>query len=90
MSVLTHFQILWGYRTAGLVAARYEAFLNKFGIGVAPLVGEDARLAAQKKPSRKNLIDALISATVIRYGAVVWTRDTDFLRFLPKESVRVL
>ncbi len=87
VSVLTHFQILWGYRKAGFASTRYESFLTKLGVDVAPLVEEDAGLAARKKPSRGNLVDALIAATASRYEAVVWTKDKDFLRFLPKEKV---
>lgn len=90
VSVLTHFQILWGYRRAGLVVTRYETFLNKLGIDIASLVEEDAVFAANRKPSREDLVDALISATVKRYEAIIWTMDKDFLRFLPKEKVKVL
>ena len=87
VSVLTHYEILWGYRKIGLPTARYEAFLSGLDIEVAPLVQEDAVVAANKKPSREKLVDALIAATVSRYDASIWTRDSDFLHFLPKEKV---
>jgi predicted nucleic acid-binding protein len=87
VSALTHFEILWGYRKAGLATERYEAFLSKLGIDVAPLLEEDAVFAANKKPGREKLVDALIAATVSRYDSLIWTRDTDYLRFLPKEKV---
>ena len=90
MSVLTHFQILWGYGRAGLAATRYKDFLAKLSINVAPLVEEDAALAAQRKPSRENVVDALISANVSRYGATIWTKDKDFLRYLSREKVKVV
>jgi predicted nucleic acid-binding protein len=90
VSVLTHFQILWGYRRAGLAATRYKDFLAKLSINVAPLVEEDAALAAQRKPTRENVVDALISATVSRYGATVWTKDKDFLHYLLREKVKVV
>jgi predicted nucleic acid-binding protein len=77
----------WGYRKIGLSTARYEAFLSGLDIEVAPLVQEDAVVAANKKPSREKLVDALIAATVSRYDASIWTRDSDFLNFLPKEKV---
>jgi len=87
---LTHFQILWGYSIAKLSSARYEAFLEKFGVEVASLVEEDATLAARKKPSRINIIDALIAATVSRYQATIWTKDSDFLEFLPRNLVKMV
>ena len=90
VSVLTHFEILWGYRKAGLLATRYEAFLTKLGIDIAPLLQEDAVQAASWKPSREKLVDALIAATASRYEATVWTKDSDFLQFLPKERVTII
>jgi len=90
VSALTHFQILWGYSTAKLSSLRYETFLEKFGVEVAPLVEEDATLAARKRPSRTNTIDALIAATVSRYQAIIWTKDSDFLNFLPRNLVKVV
>jgi predicted nucleic acid-binding protein len=90
VSALTHYEILWGYRKIGLSTARYEAFLSSLEIEVAPLVQEDAVVAANKKPSREKLVDALIAATVSRYDASVWTWGIDFLHFLPKEKVIIL
>jgi predicted nucleic acid-binding protein len=90
VSVLTHFQVLWGYGKAGLAATRYRDFLAKLSVNVAPLVEEDAAVGAQRKPTRENVVDALISATVSRYGATIWTKDKDFLRYMPKEKVKVV
>ena len=90
VSALTHFEILWGYRKAGLATERYDAFLSKLEINVAPLLEEDAVFAANKKPGREKLVDALIAATVSRYDSLIWTRDTDYLRFLPKEKVVII
>lgn len=87
MSVLTHFEILWGYIRDDLSTANYEAFLSKLDIDVTPLTQEDAVLAASKKPGKDKLVDALVAATVSRYDASIWTKDADFLRFLPKEKV---
>ncbi|MGQ9469937.1 MAG: hypothetical protein ACUVTD_09020 [Nitrososphaerales archaeon] len=42
------------------------------------------------KPTRRDLLDALISATVKRYGASIWTLDRDFLRSLPEGKVRLI
>ncbi|MGA3406691.1 MAG: PIN domain-containing protein [Candidatus Bathyarchaeia archaeon] len=90
VSALTHFEILWGYRKVGLATERYDAFLSKLEINVAPLLEEDAVLAANKKPGREKLVDALIAATVSRYDSLIWTRDTDYLQFLPKEKVIII
>lgn len=90
VSVLTHFQILWGYKTAGLATTRYDGFLAKLGVDIASLIEEDALLAARKKPNREDLVDALIAATATRYEAVIWTKDEDFLKFLPRERVTLV
>ena len=87
VSVLTHFEILWGYRRAELSTANYQAFLSKLDIDVTPLTQEDAVLAASKKPGKEKLVDALVAATVSRYDASIWTKDADFLKFLPKQKV---
>jgi predicted nucleic acid-binding protein len=87
VSVLTHFEILWGYSRAELSTASYETFLSKLDIDVTPLTQEDAVLAASKKPGKEKLVDALVAATVSRYDASIWTKDVDFLKFLPKEKV---
>lgn len=90
VSVLTHFEILWGYRKAELASTRYEAFLANLGVDVVPLVEEDAATAAKKKPGKQKLIDALIAATASRYEASVWTKDADFQLFLPRERVTIV
>lgn len=90
VSALTHFEILWGYRKAGLPTTRYETFLAKLAIDIVPLVEDDAVLAANRKPSREKVVDALIAATAIRYDASVWTKDADFLQFLPVEKVTIV
>ena len=46
----------------------------------------DSEEAARMKP-KKDLTDALIAAMVKRHEAYVWTKDADFLKFLPKDSV---
>ncbi len=51
---------------------------------------ENAELAAEKRPRRRDLVDALISSAVMRYEGSIWTRDADFFRFLPKEKIRLL
>jgi len=90
LSVLTHFEILWGYKKAGLATARYESLLSRLDIEVAALLQEDAITAANKNSHRENLVDALIAATVSRYDALIWSKDADFLRFLPKEKVVIV
>ena len=90
ISVLTHFEVLWGYRTANLGSSHYEEFLDKLHVEVASLLHEDAMLAASKKPTKGKLVDALIAATVARYNANVWTRDRDFAQFLPEEKITFL
>ncbi len=90
VSVLSHFQILWGYHLANLSPRRYEHFLGKLSIDIASVLKEDAELAAEKRPRRRDLVDALISSAVMRYEGSIWTRDADFFRFLPKEKIRLL
>lgn len=90
ISVLTHFEILWGYRTANLASSHYEEFLGRLGVDVVPLLEEDAAFAAGKKPGKGKLVDALIAATVTRYDALLWTKDHDFEQFLPEERVTIL
>ncbi len=89
ISTITHFQIMWGYLTAGLPPDKYMAFLNKIRVEVAPLTKTDAENAANFKPNRTDLLDALIASSVKRYNAIVWTRDKDFLKFLPEHKVRI-
>lgn len=90
ISVLTHFEVLWGYRTAKLSSSNYDNFLDKLHVEVAPLLDEDAVLAAVKKPKKGMLVDALIAATVTRYDAILWTKDRDFGQFLPDEKITLL
>lgn len=90
VSVLTHFEVLWGYRTSKLDTSSYTDFLEKLHINVAPLLEEDASWAAAKKPGKGKLVDALIAATVSRYEAVIWSKDPDFVQFLPQPKVTIL
>lgn len=90
VSVLTHFELLWGYRKANLSSRRYDEFLKTLGIGIVPLLEEDALFASDKKPGRTKLLNALVAATVARYEAVLWTRDHDFAQFLPEENITLV
>ena len=90
ISVLTHFEVLWGYRTANLGSSHYEEFLDRLHVEVAPLLDEDAMLAASKRPAKGKLVDALIAATVARYDANIWTKDRDFTQFLSEEKMTIL
>jgi len=89
-SVLTHFQILWGYALANKRSEKYDEFIKRIGIDIIPLTKLDSEEAARMKPSKKDLTDALIAAAVKRYEAYIWTKDSDFLRFLPKDHVRLI
>jgi predicted nucleic acid-binding protein len=89
-SVISHFQILWGYSIAGRPTARYVTFLQKTGIEVVPLTKSDAEEAASHKPDRSDILDALIAAAIRRFDATVWTKDRDFHKFLPKDKVRII
>ena len=88
-SVITHFQIIWGYAIAGRSPVRYENFLRKTGMEIVPLTKSDADDAANFKPIRADLLDALIAASARRHKAIIWTADKDFLKFLPKSGVRI-
>ena len=90
ISVLTDFEVLWGYRMANLDSSNYDDFLEKLHVEVASLVEEDAQLAAGKRPGKGKLVDALIAATVTRYDAIIWTKDHDFEQFLPEDKVTIL
>ena len=90
LSVITHFQILWGYFSAGLPTERYERLLDVTEMGISPLTKLDAEEAARMRPKRDDLLDALIAASVKRQNATIWTRDDDFLKFLPKAKVNLL
>lgn len=90
LSVITHFQLMWGYSIARRSPEKYGAFLRRARVEIAPLTKADAEEAAQMKPSKADLLDALIAACVKRYDAAVWTADRDFIKFLSKEKVRLL
>lgn len=90
LSVVTHFQVLWGYFSAGLSTERYERLLDVTEMGISPLTKLDAEEAARMKPKRDDLLDALIAACVKRHNASIWTSDGDFLRFLPKAKVTLV
>ncbi|MDA4112918.1 MAG: PIN domain-containing protein [Thaumarchaeota archaeon] len=89
VSAISHFQLLWGYRTAGMSAERYERFLDGTAAEIVPLTRLDADFASELKPTKADLLDALIAGSVRRYDASIWTRDSDFLKFLPKAKVRL-
>jgi predicted nucleic acid-binding protein len=89
ISVISHFQLLWGYRKAGMSGARYERFLKGISAEVIALTRLDADFASEFKPSSADLLDALIAGSVKRYDASIWTRDGDFLKFLPEAKVRL-
>ena len=89
-SVISHFQILWGYVTAGKSPARYETFLQKTRIEVVPLTKSDAEEAACHEPTWLDVLDALIAASVRRYDATIWTKARDFFKFLSKDRVRAI
>jgi predicted nucleic acid-binding protein len=90
LSVITHFQVLWGYFSAGLSTERYERLLEVGEIGIAPLTKLDVEVAAGLKPSKRNLLGALISATFKRYDGSIWTSDKDFMKFLPKTRTKLI
>jgi predicted nucleic acid-binding protein len=90
LSAISHFQILWGYNMAKMSSAYYHRFLEIGAVEIAPLIRADAEEAAKMKPSKEDLLDALIASSAKRYGAIVWTGDKDFLKFLPKSKVRVM
>jgi len=80
---------MWGYAIAGRSSTKYETFLRKTNMEIVPLSKSDAEEAASFKPTRTDLLDALIAASARRHNAVVWTNDRDFLKFLQKDSVRL-
>src|SRR5712691_403860 len=89
LSVITHFQILWGYFLSGLSPARYARLLELADIGISALTRLDAEEAARMTPRKSDLLDALIAASVKRSDASIWTSDRDFLNFIPKSRVRL-
>jgi predicted nucleic acid-binding protein len=90
LSVITHFQLMWGYRSAGLSSEKYERLLEVGEIEVSPLTRVDVEAAAEMKPKKSDLLDALIAASVQRHDASIWTRDRDFLNLLPRTRVRLI
>ena len=90
LSVVTHFQLMWGYLSAGLPSQRYERLLEVIEIAISPVTKLDVEEAARMKPQRSDLLDALIAASVKRHDASVWTSDRDFLKFLPKGRVKLV
>jgi len=90
LSVITHFQVVWGYRSAGLSSEKYERLLEVGEIEVSPLTRVDVEAAAEMKPKKSDLLYALIAASVQRHDASIWTRDRDFLNLLPKTRVRLI
>jgi len=90
VSSITHFEILWGYMTAHQSPENYEEFLRAIPVEVVPRTGQGAEQAANLKPAVVQVLDALIASTVKKYNGRIWTFDRDFLRFLPKSSVRIL
>lgn len=90
LSVVTHFQVVWGYFSAGLSADRYERMLEATEMGISPLTKTDAEEAARMKPKKSDLLDALIAATVKRHNANIWTSDRDFSKFLPKTRIQLV
>jgi predicted nucleic acid-binding protein len=88
ISVVTHFEIMWGYALAGMGSKNYEAFLNDLGIEIAYLSKVDVEKAANFKPSKKDVLDALIASTALRYDAKIWTfNKADFKNFLPANKL---
>jgi predicted nucleic acid-binding protein len=90
LSVITHFQVMWGYRSAGLSSEKYERLLEVGEIEISALTKTDVEAAAEMKPKKSDLLDALIAASVQRYDASIWTGDRDFLSLLPKDRVRLV
>lgn len=90
LSVITHFQVLWGYLASRMPTRRYERLLEIAEVVISPLTKADAEEAARMRPNKNDLLDALIAASAKRHGASVWTSDRDFLKFLPRASVRLL
>ena len=90
ISVITHFEILWGYALANREPIKYEKFLRATRAEIIPLFQTYAELSARWRPEPADIRDALIAAGVKRHGAIIWTRDPDFLKFLAKEQVRLI
>lgn len=88
ISVITHFELLWGYRTAEMSDENYKEFLRDFNVEVVPLLKADVEKAASLKPVKKDLLDALIASAVIRLKAGLMTfNEGDFKKFLKKDQI---
>ena len=90
VSSITHFQIMWGYATAKRSSSEYEEFLRSTRIEIVPLTKTDAEKAADLRPVSAHILDALIASSVKKHDGTIWTLDKDFLKFLPRSSVRIL
>lgn len=90
ISVITHFEILWGYALACRDPTKYEKFLDTTKVDILPLSRTDAELSAKWCPTPDAIRDAFIAATVKRYNAILWTRDSDFLGFPIKDQVKLI
>src|SRR5207245_10871760 len=80
LSAITHFQVLWGYSSAGLSAEKYERLLEVTEMGIAPVNRLDSEEAARMKPQRGDLLDRLIAAWVQRMDANIWTPDNESIK----------
>jgi predicted nucleic acid-binding protein len=89
VSIISHFQILWGYHLVGKSAEKYEEFLKSASIEIPSMTKTDVEEAAGMKPSKSDLLDALIASNAKKYDGIVWSLDKDFLKFLPKSKVRL-
>lgn len=89
VSVITHFELTWGYLIAGRSSEKYEAFLNMTRIDVVALSKTDAEEAASARPDKRDVLDSLVAASAKRLDAIVWTVDRDFLKYLTKSKVRI-
>ncbi|KXB01703.1 hypothetical protein AKJ41_00685 [candidate division MSBL1 archaeon SCGC-AAA259O05] len=90
VSAITHFEILWGYSISDKKPTSYKNFLRTAGVRVESILQSDAETSAEWKPSEKDIRDSLIAASVKRRGASIWTRDDDFLNFLPEDRVKII
>lgn len=90
ISVISHFEVLWGYALAGMDHRNYGNFLAEFKVEVIPLVKTDAESAARASPSKRLVMDALVASSVSRLDGMILTRDEDFLKFVPKDRVRLI
>lgn len=90
VSVITHFEILWGYELAHREPIKYEKFLRVTRADILPFLQTDAEVGAKWRPEPQDIRDALVAATAKRHDAIVWTRDSGFLKFLSREHVRLI